>query len=80
VLKGDEYFIPLEGQIDAVAEKEELQKELDHTKGFLIGVNKKLSNERFVSGAPEKVVAMEQQKKADAEAKIKALEESLASL
>lgn len=80
VLKGDEYFIPLEGQIDAVAEKEELQKELDHAKGFLIGVNKKLSNERFVSGAPEKVVAMEQQKKADAEAKIKALEESLAGL
>jgi valyl-tRNA synthetase len=80
VLKGDEYFIPLEGQIDVVAEKEELQKELDHAKGFLIGVNKKLSNERFVSSAPEKVVAMEQQKKADAEAKIKALEESLASL
>jgi len=80
VLKGDEYFIPLEGQIDVVAEKEELQKELDYTKGFLAGVTKKLSNERFVSSAPEKVVAMEQQKKADAEAKIKALEESLGSL
>lgn len=80
VLKGDEYFIPMEGQIDTAVEKEELQKELDYTKGFLIGVTKKLSNERFVSGAPEKVVAMEQQKKADAEAKIKALEESLASL
>lgn len=80
VLKSDEYFIPMEGQIDAEAEKEELQKELDYTKGFLVGVTKKLSNERFVSGAPEKVVAIEQQKKADAEAKIKALEESLASL
>ncbi len=80
VLKGDEYFIPMEGQIDVVAEKEEIQKELDHAKGFLIGVNKKLSNERFVSGAPDKVVAMEQQKKADTEAKIKVLEESLASL
>ena len=80
VLKGDECFIPMEGQIDTAKEKEELQKELDYTKGFLIGVTKKLSNERFVSGAPEKVVAMEQQKKADAEAKIKALEESLASL
>jgi len=80
VMKGDEYFIPMEGQIDAAQEKEELQKELDHAKGFLIGVNKKLSNERFVSSAPEKVVAMEYQKKADAEAKIKVLEESLASL
>lgn len=80
VLKADEYFIPMEGQIDAGKEKEALQKELDYTKGFLVGVTKKLSNERFVSGAPEKVVAMEQQKKADAEVKIKALEESLASL
>jgi len=80
VLKGDEYFIPMESKIDADAEKEELQKELDYTKGFLAAVAKKLSNERFVSGAPEKVVAMEQQKKADAEAKIKALEESLGSL
>ena len=80
ILKGDECFIPMEGQIDTAKEKEELQKELDYTKGFLAGVTKKLSNERFVSGAPEKVVAMEQQKKTDAEAKIKALEESLGSI
>ncbi|NMM48588.1 valine--tRNA ligase [Marinigracilibium pacificum] len=80
VVKGDEFFIPTDGLIDAEKEMEEIQKELEYTKGFLNSVQKKLSNERFVSNAPEKVVAMEQQKKADAEAKIKALEEQLATL
>jgi valyl-tRNA synthetase len=80
VVKGTEYFVLLEGLVDAGEEKEKLQKELEYTKGFLMSVTKKLSNERFVSGAPEQVVAAEKSKQADAEAKIKALEEQLAVL
>lgn len=80
VVKGIEFFIPLEGLVDAGEEKEKLKKELEYTKGFLMSVTKKLSNERFVSGAPEQVVAAEKSKQADAEAKIKALEEQLAVL
>ena len=57
-----------------------LQEELKYTKGFLASVEKKLSNERFVAGAPEKVLSMERQKQTDAQAKIKLLEEKLASL
>ncbi|WP_347158236.1 valine--tRNA ligase [Pontibacter chitinilyticus] len=77
---GDEFFIPLEGNIDLKAERERLQKELEYTKGFLVSVQKKLSNERFVSGAPEAVISNERKKQADAEAKIYAIEQSLASL
>lgn len=80
VVKGVEFFVPLEGLVDAGEEKEKLQKELEYTKGFLNSVTKKLSNERFVAGAPEKVVQAEKNKKADAEAKIKALEEQLAAM
>ncbi|MDP7566769.1 MAG: valine--tRNA ligase, partial [Flavobacteriales bacterium] len=61
-VKSNEYFIPLDGNIDIEAELEKLQKELDYTKGFLKSVNGKLSNERFVSGAPEQVVANEKKK------------------
>ena len=81
VIKSDEFYLPLpEGSIDIAAEKEEIIKELEYTKGFLNSVMKKLSNEKFVSGAPEQVVANEKKKQADAEAKIKVLEEKLASL
>ncbi|WP_235208129.1 hypothetical protein [Saccharicrinis fermentans] len=66
--------------IDVKAEIERLEADLKYNKGFLISVTKKLSNERFVNNAPEKVVAIEKQKQADAEAKIKALEESIANL
>ena len=79
VAKGTEYFIPLAGQIDAAEEAARINKELEYTKGFLISVDKKLSNERFVSGAPAQVLENERSKKADAEAKIKALEQQLAS-
>ncbi len=77
---GDEFFIPMEGNIDVAAERERLQKELEYTKGFLASVTKKLSNERFVSGAPEAVISNERKKQADAEIKIHAIEQSLASL
>lgn len=80
VVKGVEFFVPLEGLVDADEEKEKLEKELEYTKGFLNSVTKKLSNERFVSGAPEQVVAAEKNKQADAQAKIKALEEQLAAM
>lgn len=80
VVKGNECFIPMEGLVDVDEEREKLQKELDYTRGFLVSVEKKLSNERFVSGAPEHVVKAEMNKKHDAEQKIKALEEQLASI
>lgn len=79
VVKGDEFYLPLPN-MDTEQEKDKIEKELEYTKGFLKTVEKKLSNERFVNNAPDKVVAMEKQKKADAEAKIKALEESLLTL
>lgn len=80
IVKGQQFFIELNQSIDLDAKKKELQEELKYTEGFLVSVQKKLSNERFVSGAPDQVVAMEKQKMVDAEAKIKLLEESLANL
>ena len=80
VHKADEFFVPLTGQIDEAAEKERLDKELSRAKGLLISVQKKLSNERFVNNAPEAVITKEKQKQADAEAKIKAIEEQLAGM
>jgi valyl-tRNA synthetase len=80
VIKSTEFFIPLEGQIDAEREREIILKDLNYQRGFLTSVEKKLSNEKFISGAPEQVIETERRKKADAEAKIKALEESLKNL
>ncbi len=80
VIKGDEFFIPLEESIDAEQEKLRLQKELEYANGFKNSVAKKLSNERFVNNAPEQVIANERKKLADAEAKIMALEEQLAKI
>ncbi len=80
MVKANEYFIPMGDLIDVEAEIARLEADLKYNKGFLISVTKKLSNERFVNNAPEKVVAVEKQKQADAEAKIKALEESIANL
>ncbi|MFN2262259.1 MAG: valine--tRNA ligase [Psychroflexus sp.] len=79
-VKSNEYFIPVEGAIDVEAEKMKLQEELTYYKGFLKSVEKKLSNEKFVNNAPEKVVDIEKQKKADAEAQIETIQASLESL
>ncbi|MFK7811755.1 MAG: class I tRNA ligase family protein, partial [Maribacter sp.] len=79
-VKSNEYFIPISGAIDVEAEIAKIQEELKYTKGFLISVQKKLSNERFVNNAPEQVIAIERKKQSDAEAKIETLEKSLASL
>ncbi|MEP0986991.1 valine--tRNA ligase [Ekhidna sp.] len=80
VVGSDEFFIPATENIDIEAEKKKIEEELNYTKGFMKSVEKKLSNERFVNGAPEQVVAMERKKLADAEAKLKTLEDSLAGL
>ncbi|OUS20010.1 valine--tRNA ligase [Nonlabens dokdonensis] len=79
-VKSNEYFIPLEGNIDVAAELEKLETELKRAKGFLIGVQKKLGNERFVSNAPDAVVAIEKKKEADALAKIDTIEASIKAL
>ena len=73
-----EYAVPLGSLIDVEAEVAKLQTELTYLEGFLNSVMKKLSNERFVSNAPEAVVAAERKKQADAESKIAAIKESLA--
>jgi len=80
LVKSTTFFIPLGGNVDIEEELKKLQAELDYTQGFLNSVLKKLSNERFVSSAPEAVVAVERAKQADAEAKIKVLEEQIAGL
>ena len=79
-VKSNEYFIPMEGSIDVEAEIKKLTEELKYTEGFLKSVQKKLSNERFVAGAPEQVIANERKKEADALAKIETIKSSLASL
>lgn len=75
-----EFYVPLTAAIDLKAEKERLLNELEYNKGFLKSVQAKLANERFVSNAKPEVVENEKKKQADAEAKIKAIEEQLANL
>ena len=79
-VKSNEYFIPITGAINVEDEIKKLTDELNYTEGFLRSVQKKLSNERFVAGAPEQVVASEKKKETDALAKIETLKASLRSL
>jgi len=76
----DEFAVPLGNLIDVEAEIQKMEAQLQHLEGFLTGVMKKLSNERFVQNAPETVVALERKKQSDAEEKIAALKESIAAL
>ncbi len=69
-----EYYIPVDDFVDTEKELEALEKELEYTKGFINSVQKKLSNDKFVNNAPEKVVGMERKKLSDAQAKLEALE------
>ena len=80
VVAQDKLYLESEGTVDTTAQKAQLQKDLDYQQGFLISVEKKLGNEKFMAGAKPEVIASEQKKKADALAKIKALEESLSLL
>lgn len=75
-----ECFVPLGGNVDVAERRKKLEEELRYAEGFLANVEKKLSNERFVSSAPEKVVALERKKREDALAKIAALKAQLETL
>ena len=80
IVGSTEFFVPLTGSVDVEAEIKKLEEELKYAQGFLKSVEAKLSNERFVSGAPAAVVDKERKKKADAEAKIAVIEQQLAGL
>ena len=80
IVKNVEFFIPFGDNVDIEGEKVKITEELEYTKGFLNSVRKKLGNSNFVGNAPEAVVASEKKKQADAEEKIKLLEEKLLSL
>ena len=80
-VKSNEYFVPISDEnIDIAAEILKLESELKRAKGFLSGIQNKLSNERFVQNAPEKVIALERKKESDTLAKIKTIKTSLESL
>jgi valyl-tRNA synthetase len=76
----DEWQVVLEGLIDPAKEKEKTQKEIEYLEGFLLSVEKKLSNERFVQSAPKQVLEVEQKKKDDALSKIQSLKDRLLQL
>ena len=76
----EEYAVQIGNLIDKDAEIKKMEAELKHLEGFLIGVEKKLSNEKFVAHAPEQVVELEKKKKKDAETKIASLKESIEKL
>ena len=80
IVGSTEFFVPLTDNVDVEAEIKKLEEELKYAQGFLKSVEAKLSNERFVSGAPAPVVEKERKKKADAEAKIAVIEQQLAGL
>ena len=80
LVRTTEYAVPLGNMINVEEELAKLQDELKYQQGFLAFVMKKLSNESFVSKAPAKVIEMERKKQADAESKIKSIEESIAAL
>ena len=80
IVGSTEFFVPLTDSVDVEAEIKKLEEELKYAQGFLKSVEAKLSNERFVNGAPAAVVEKERKKKADAEAKIAVIEQQLAGL
>lgn len=80
LVRTTEYAVPLGNMINVEEELAKLAEELKYQQGFLASVAKKLSNESFVSKAPAKVIEMERKKQADAESKIKSIEESIAAL
>ena len=78
IVQSTEFYIPIDGEMDVEKEREGLEKDLAYQLGFLEAVNRKLSNEKFVSSAPGKVIEAERRKKADAEARIRVIRDSLA--
>ena len=79
-VNANEYFVPVAGSVNVEEEIEKLEEELKYLQGFLRSVQGKLSNEKFVSGAPEQVVANERKKESDTLSKIATIEESIANL
>jgi valyl-tRNA synthetase len=79
IVGGNEYFIPFNEEINVDEEIKNIKEEIAYTKGFLVSVEKKLGNEKFVQSAPPQVVDTERKKQADALAKLKLLEEKLAA-
>ena len=77
MVKSTAFYIPFSGNVDVEAEVSKIREELAYFRGFLEAVIKKLGNEKFVGSAPAKVVEIERKKQADAEEKIKILEERL---
>jgi len=80
VIGMDKFYIDSEIPVDSAAQKDDMAKELEYLRGFLLSVEKKLSNDRFIQNAKPEVVELEKRKKADAEIKIRTLEESLSNL
>lgn len=80
VVNKNKFYLQAEQLMNTNAQKDQLVKDLEHLKGFLNSVEKKLSNERFVQNAKKEIIELEQKKKADAEAKIKIIEESLSTI
>lgn len=80
IVRSTEFFVPVTDSVDTEAELKKLEEELKYAQGFLKSVEAKLSNERFVNGAPAAVVDKERKKKADAEAKIAVIEQQMAAL
>ncbi|RZM22804.1 MAG: valine--tRNA ligase [Pedobacter sp.] len=80
VIGKDKFYIETSQPLDTSNQKEDLQKELTHLQGFLLSVEKKLGNEKFVQNAKPEVLALEQKKKKDAEEKMKIIQESLLNL
>ena len=80
VIGTDEFAVPMTNLINAEEEIKKLEEDLEYQKKFLLGVEKKLSNENFVARAPEQVIALERKKKADAESRIQTIEQSLKQL
>src|ERR1051326_6548179 len=80
IVRTMEFFVPIPKGIDVDAEKMRLMKDLEYNKGFLLSVQKKLSNERFVQNAKPEVIETEKKKQSDAAAKLKAIQEQLSIL
>jgi valyl-tRNA synthetase len=80
VVQKDKFFIETTTVLDTASQKEQLQKDLDYLKGFLVSVENKLFNERFVQNAKPEVIEIEKKKKADAEEKIRMIQDSLQNL
>lgn len=80
IVDAEKFYTVVNITIDVEAEKTRIEQELKKAQGFLIGVQKKLGNDRFVNGAPAQVVEMERKKLSDGQQRIKILEESLAKL